>query len=172
MGTDIKLVSSKTSLVVSTNFTSKEEINPRNFFSKHTEYIAISCIVDSSFMSQLTDWWFGCHQFYFPMTIGLLSSSQLTSYFAEGWPKTTNQLSSTHFSDLHRSKTRKSPSRGSQGSQGVPGVPGSGLSYEQGDSLGLWPSNPKKQVLAMTGREGRIQRIPDPADEVLWVFFG
>ena len=23
---------------------------------------------------------------------------------------------------------------------------GSGLSYEQGDSLGLWPSNPKKQV--------------------------
>ena len=37
-------------------------------------------------------WWFGCHQFYFPIHIGLLSSSQLThSYFSEGWPTTTNQ---------------------------------------------------------------------------------
>jgi sulfite reductase alpha subunit-like flavoprotein len=26
------------------------------------------------------------------------------------------------------------------------GSTGSGLSYEQGDSLGLWPSNPKKQA--------------------------
>ena len=33
-----------------------------------------------------TGWWFGCHQFYFPRNIGLLSSSQLTySYFSEGW---------------------------------------------------------------------------------------
>ena len=37
-------------------------------------------------------WWFGCHQFYFPINIGFLSSSQLTkSYFSEGWRKTTNQ---------------------------------------------------------------------------------
>ena len=37
-------------------------------------------------------WWFGCHQLYFPIFIGLISSSQLTnSYFSEGWLKTTNQ---------------------------------------------------------------------------------
>ena len=31
-------------------------------------------------------WWFGCHGFYFPINIGLHSSSQLTnSYFSEGW---------------------------------------------------------------------------------------
>ena len=30
-----------------------------------------------------TGWWFGCYQFYFPINIGLLSSSQLTnSYFS------------------------------------------------------------------------------------------
>ena len=29
----------------------------------------------------------GCHEFYFPINIGFLSSSQLTnSYFSEGWP--------------------------------------------------------------------------------------
>ena len=40
----------------------------------------------------MNGWWFGCHEFYFPIYIGLLSSSQLTkSYFSEGWPKTTNQ---------------------------------------------------------------------------------
>ena len=38
-------------------------------------------------------WWFGCHQFYFPINIGLRSSSQLTnSYFSEGWPWPTNHL--------------------------------------------------------------------------------
>ena len=37
-------------------------------------------------------WWFGCHQFYCPIHIGIMSSSQLTnSYFSEGWLKTTNQ---------------------------------------------------------------------------------
>ena len=35
----------------------------------------------------LSDWWFGCHQFHFPINIGFLSSSQLTnSDFSEGWP--------------------------------------------------------------------------------------
>ena len=35
----------------------------------------------------------GCHKFYFPNNIGLMSSSQLTnSYFSEGWLKTTNQM--------------------------------------------------------------------------------
>ena len=34
-----------------------------------------------------TGWWFGCHEFYFPINIGLRLSSQLTnSYFSEGWP--------------------------------------------------------------------------------------
>ena len=38
-------------------------------------------------MRKPTGWWFGCHEFYFPRNIGLLSSSQLTnSYFSEGWP--------------------------------------------------------------------------------------
>ena len=31
----------------------------------------------------ISGWWFGCHQFYFPMNIGFMSSSQLTdSYFS------------------------------------------------------------------------------------------
>ena len=35
----------------------------------------------------------GCHEFYCPMNIGFMSSSQLTnSFFSEGWRKTTNQL--------------------------------------------------------------------------------
>ena len=39
-------------------------------------------------------WWFGCHQCYFPINIGLRLSSQLTkSYFSEGWPWPTNQKS-------------------------------------------------------------------------------
>ena len=43
------------------------------------------------------------------------------------------------------------PNPNPKGTLGHPGGspnrnPGSGLSYEQGDSLGLWPSNPKKQV--------------------------
>ena len=39
-----------------------------------------------------TGWWFGCHEFYFPIWLGFLSSSQLTkSYFSEGWPWPTNQ---------------------------------------------------------------------------------
>ena len=39
-----------------------------------------------------TGWWFGCHQFYFPINIGFRLSSQMTnSYFSEGWLKTTNQ---------------------------------------------------------------------------------
>ena len=34
----------------------------------------------------------GCHEFYFPINIGFMSSSQLTkSYFSEGWPAPTNQ---------------------------------------------------------------------------------
>ena len=41
-----------------------------------------------------TGWWFGCHEFYFPINIGFMSSSQLTkSYFSEGWPWPTNQES-------------------------------------------------------------------------------
>ena len=36
---------------------------------------------------KISGWWFGCHQFYFPINIGFMSSSQLTnSYFSEGWP--------------------------------------------------------------------------------------
>ena len=35
----------------------------------------------------ISGWWFGCHEFYFPINIGLRLSSQLTkSYFSEGWP--------------------------------------------------------------------------------------
>ena len=34
---------------------------------------------------KVTGWWFGCHEFYFPINIGLISSSQLTnSFFSEG----------------------------------------------------------------------------------------
>ena len=41
----------------------------------------------------VSGWWFGCHQFYFPILIGFRLSSQLTkSYFSEGWRKTTKQL--------------------------------------------------------------------------------
>ena len=41
---------------------------------------------------KLAGWWFGCHQFYFPINIGNFKSSQLTSsYSSEGWRKTTNQ---------------------------------------------------------------------------------
>ena len=38
-------------------------------------------------------WWFGCHQFYFPMNLGFMSSSQLTdSYVSEGWRKPSTRL--------------------------------------------------------------------------------
>ena len=51
-------------------------------------------IIISLYISSHPGWWFGCHQFYFPRNVGLLSSSQLTkSYFSEGWPWPTNQQS-------------------------------------------------------------------------------
>ena len=37
-----------------------------------------------------TGWWFGCHQFYFPINIGLLIIP-IDSYFSEGWPWPSNQ---------------------------------------------------------------------------------
>ena len=33
---------------------------------------------------QISGWWFGCHQFYFPINIGLLIIP-IDSYFSEGW---------------------------------------------------------------------------------------
>ena len=36
-------------------------------------------------------WWFGCHQFYFPIQLGISSSQLTNSYFSEGWPWPTNQ---------------------------------------------------------------------------------
>ena len=41
----------------------------------------------------ISGWWFGCHQFYFPINIGLLSSSQLTFTFFRGVAQpTTTQI--------------------------------------------------------------------------------
>ena len=39
----------------------------------------------------IAGWWFGCHLDYFPINIGLHSSSQLTNIFQRGGP-TTNQI--------------------------------------------------------------------------------
>ena len=39
-----------------------------------------------------TGWWFGCHQFYLPINIGLLIIAiDELHHFSEGWLKTTNQ---------------------------------------------------------------------------------
>ena len=57
-----------------------------------------------------TGWWFGCHQFYFPINIGWISSSQLTNlYFSEGWlnhqPENhQTELGKQFFVDSHRMK--------------------------------------------------------------------
>ena len=38
-------------------------------------------------------WWFGCHQFYFPIHIGfLIIPIDALHHFSEGWLKTTNQF--------------------------------------------------------------------------------
>ena len=41
----------------------------------------------NNYLQIIPGWWFGCHEFYFPINIGLHSSSQLTDHiFSEGWP--------------------------------------------------------------------------------------
>ena len=51
-------------------------------------------------------WWFGCHQFHFPINIGNLIIP-LDSYFSEGWPWPTNQLFSWHSMTETSDFTRK-----------------------------------------------------------------
>ena len=67
-------------------------------------------------------WWFGCHQFYFPRNIGLMSSSQLTdSYFSEGWPWPTNQIRNQSELPVHGTR-RLSAWLGASQPLGAPGI--------------------------------------------------
>ena len=47
-------------------------------------------------LTTMTGWWFGCHQFYFPINIGLRLSSQLTFNFFQRGGLTTNQMMYIH----------------------------------------------------------------------------
>ena len=80
----------------------------------------------------ISGWWFGCHQCYFPMTLGnFIIPIDVHSYFSEGWPWPTNQIwldlmdvlrshcflldlsaqfmSNTHCSNFARSEKRRGP---------------------------------------------------------------
>ena len=48
----------------------------------------LSCLINPITMA---GWWFGCHQFYCPIQLGM-SSSQLTFIFLEGFKPPTRQL--------------------------------------------------------------------------------